>query len=138
MSPVTTAVLWDSCQGCDGSIWYLTVQFHSPAILPSMACGAPGVAALTIFSIIALCCGDICGGASSAKAAVDRNTAATATAIIVSFIGILQVGIDRRPEASKGPAIGQPPIVKTPRPNDRAGRFVNESELRATVTSETR
>src|SRR5437773_2398098 len=34
------AVDWDSCAGCDGSIWYLTVQVHSPAIWVSIACDA--------------------------------------------------------------------------------------------------
>src|ERR1041385_2227406 len=78
--------LCDFCAGCDGSIWYSTVQFHSPAILASIACGAPGVAAFVILSIIAFCSADICGGASAAWAAALTNNA-TITNAFWSFMG---------------------------------------------------
>src|SRR6516164_5216392 len=96
------AVLWDSCHGCDGSIWYLTLQVHSPAIFVSIACCAPGAAALVILSIIAFCSGDICGGASAAKAnadtsrvAADTNSAAMENAVLL-FIESSSVGDDWR------------------------------------------
>src|SRR6185295_4383595 len=83
MSAVMVAVLWASCQPCDGSIWYLTVQAHSPAIAASVACCGPGVAALAILSIIAFCSADIWGGASAASATADTNRAARTSASLV-------------------------------------------------------
>src|SRR6185369_4003919 len=80
------AELCDFCAGCEGSIWYSTVQVHSPAILASIACGAPGVAAFVILSIIAFCSADICGGASAAWAAALTNNA-TITNAFWSFMG---------------------------------------------------
>src|SRR5437762_14048121 len=100
------AVDWDSCEGCDGSIWYLTVQVHSPAIWVSIACCPPGVAALVILSIIAFCWGDICGGASAASAAADTNRAATASAILAMIEA--SCGLNGEvTQASKGSAVGQ-------------------------------
>src|SRR5262245_4043954 len=76
--------------GCDGSIWYLTLQVHSPAIFVSTACWAPGVAAFIILSIIA-CCSGVIGGASAASAIADTKTAARASAIR-GFIEASMVG----------------------------------------------
>src|SRR5215831_17884480 len=101
------AVLCDSCHGCAGSIWYLTVQVHSPAILASIACGAPGVAAFIILSIIAFCSADICGGASAASATAATNRATMASASGV-FIGTSMVGArTNAAQASKVPAVGR-------------------------------
>src|ERR1041385_364817 len=88
------AELCDSCAGCDGSILDWTVQVHSPAILASIACWAPGVAAFAILSIIAFCAGDICGGASAAWAAAVTNNAAITTAVL-SFMVSSEVWITK-------------------------------------------
>src|SRR5215471_2346000 len=88
------AVLCDVCHGCEGSIWYLTVQFQSPAILASIACCAPGVAAFIILSIIAFCSAVICGGASAASATLDTSMATMASVTGV-FIDTSWLGRDR-------------------------------------------
>src|SRR5215471_2633527 len=88
------AVLCDVCHGCAGSIWVLTVQLQSPAILASIACCAPGVAAFIILSIIACCSGDIFGGASAASATPDTSMATTASASD-GFIDTSVVGAER-------------------------------------------
>src|SRR5947207_1085344 len=89
MSVVIVADDFSSCIGCDGSIWYLTVQSQLPAIFAIIACCGPGVAAFIIFSVIACCSAD--GFEASSAMATEQASIVMTDSANNLFIGTLHV-----------------------------------------------